>query len=80
MVDCYSIQGRGIVEGAGFRPFVLGLPTQIGLGGSVKNLSDLVIIEIEADCRLLKRFHSVTRGRREVDSSSGGPVDMSRKP
>ena len=56
MVDRYSIQVRGIVQGVGFRPFVHGLASRLGLGGSVKNLSDHVLIEIQGEGHALGPF------------------------
>ncbi len=40
---------RGVVQGVGFRPFVYGLVTNLGLTGFVGNNSDGVFIEIEGD-------------------------------
>ena len=38
---------RGVVQGVGFRPFVHGLASRLGLGGFVKNQSGEVVIEVE---------------------------------
>ena len=38
---------RGIVQGVGFRPFVYGLATDLGLAGFVRNETDRVLIEVE---------------------------------
>ena len=47
----------GVVQGVGFRPFVYGLATQLGLTGFVGNDSAGVFIEIEGDAAALKAFH-----------------------
>lgn len=38
---------RGIVQGVGFRPFVYNLASRLGLGGTVRNVSHGVEIELE---------------------------------
>lgn len=47
---------RGIVQGVGFRPFVHGLATRLGLCGFVKNHSGEVIVEAEGDGAALDDF------------------------
>ena len=47
---------RGVVQGVGFRPFVYGLATRLGLTGFVGNNSHGVFIEIEGDEDSLDQF------------------------
>ncbi len=47
---------RGIVQGVGFRPFVHELARRFDLGGSVRNQSGRVLIEIEGDVAALDGF------------------------
>lgn len=49
---------QGIVQGVGFRPFVYGLATRLGLGGWVQNQAGHVRIEVEGESTLLDRFLS----------------------
>ena len=46
----------GIVQGVGFRPFVHGLATGMGLAGFVGNDTDGVFVEVEGPDPLLDRF------------------------
>ncbi|MFN0087673.1 MAG: carbamoyltransferase HypF [Blastocatellia bacterium] len=48
---------RGVVQGVGFRPFVYGCATRLGLRGLVGNESGGVIIEVEGSSEALDRFH-----------------------
>ncbi|MBL8152636.1 MAG: carbamoyltransferase HypF [Anaerolineae bacterium] len=47
---------RGIVQGVGFRPYVYGLATRLGLTGHVGNDSSGVFIEVEGDGDALRVF------------------------
>jgi hydrogenase maturation protein HypF len=49
MAERAQITIKGIVQGVGFRPFVFGLATSMGLAGHVVNTSGGVLIEIEGD-------------------------------
>ncbi len=51
-----SITVRGVVQGVGFRPFVHGLATRLGLHGFVKNRAGDVLIEVEGSPQALGRF------------------------
>jgi hydrogenase maturation protein HypF len=51
-----AITVLGIVQGVGFRPFVHGLATRLGLGGFVKNQAGQVLIEIEGTRGALDQF------------------------
>src|SRR6266850_60183 len=45
-----SIAVEGVVQGVGFRPFVHGLASRLGLAGSVRNRAGGVLIEVEGIC------------------------------
>jgi hydrogenase maturation protein HypF len=51
-----ALHVRGTVQGVGFRPFVHRLAGQMSLGGSVCNLADGVLIEVEGPRRSLRGF------------------------
>ncbi|MFL6053779.1 MAG: carbamoyltransferase HypF [Actinoallomurus sp.] len=51
-----GIRVEGIVQGVGFRPFVHGLATGLGLAGLVGNDSRGVFIEVEGDGEAVERF------------------------
>jgi hydrogenase maturation protein HypF len=51
-----AITVRGIVQGVGFRPFVHGLASTLGLGGFVRNTPEGVVIEVEGAPGALDRF------------------------
>jgi hydrogenase maturation protein HypF len=51
-----AVRVEGIVQGVGFRPFVYGLATRLGLGGLVGNDADGVFAEIEGDPARVARF------------------------
>jgi len=50
------IHVRGVVQGVGFRPFVYGLATRLGLTGWVLNASDGVHCLIQGDAETTSRF------------------------
>lgn len=54
---------RGIVQGVGFRPYVYGLATRLGLGGFVLNDSGGVLIEVEGTPAAVGEFRSTLVGR-----------------
>ncbi|MEV5643888.1 carbamoyltransferase HypF [Streptomyces flaveolus] len=47
---------RGVVQGVGFRPFVYGLATELGLAGHVTNTGDGVVAEVEGPARAVDLF------------------------
>jgi hydrogenase maturation protein HypF len=55
------VRVEGTVQGVGFRPFVHGLATGLGLAGLVGNDSRGVFIEVEGDLHAVERFLSGLR-------------------
>ncbi|QSB16138.1 carbamoyltransferase HypF [Natronosporangium hydrolyticum] len=51
-------QVEGLVQGVGFRPFVHGLATALGLGGQVGNDSTGVFVDVEGDQAAVTEFLS----------------------
>jgi hydrogenase maturation protein HypF len=51
-----AVRVEGIVQGVGFRPFVYGLATSLGLSGLVGNDADGVFAEIEGDAAVVSKF------------------------
>jgi len=51
-----AVHAEGVVQGVGFRPFVYGLATELGLTGWVKNSSAGVSVEVEGDRPALEQF------------------------
>ncbi|MGH3373645.1 MAG: acylphosphatase, partial [Actinoallomurus sp.] len=51
-----EVRVEGIVQGVGFRPFVHGLATGLGLAGLVGNDARGVFIEVEGDSGTVERF------------------------
>ncbi|MDX2194322.1 MAG: acylphosphatase, partial [Gemmatimonadales bacterium] len=47
---------RGVVQGVGFRPFVHGLATRLGLAGWVENAGGHVVVEVEGAPEAVERF------------------------
>jgi hydrogenase maturation protein HypF len=45
-----------VVQGVGFRPFVHGLATELGLGGFVRNETSRVVIEVEGASHAVQRL------------------------
>ncbi|HVP12085.1 MAG TPA: carbamoyltransferase HypF [Phycisphaerae bacterium] len=58
-----AIAIRGTVQGVGFRPFVYGLATKLGLRGFVKNQTSGVWIEVEGESAALDQFLDHLRTR-----------------
>jgi hydrogenase maturation protein HypF len=56
----------GIVQGVGFRAFVHGLASELGLTGFVQNDGERVVMEVEGPPALLEQFRQrlVTEGPR----------------
>ncbi len=51
-----AIRVEGAVQGVGFRPFVYGLATSLGLAGLVGNDVDGVFAEVEGDAEVIGKF------------------------
>jgi hydrogenase maturation protein HypF len=51
-----AIRVEGVVQGVGFRPFVYGLATSLGLAGLVGNDADGVFAEVEGDAEAVGKF------------------------
>ena len=58
-----AIAVSGVVQGVGFRPFVFGLASRLGLRGFVRNGMTGVHIEVEGDAFALDEFVAVLRSR-----------------
>jgi hydrogenase maturation protein HypF len=58
-----EVRVDGIVQGVGFRPFVHGLATRLGLAGLVGNDARGVIIEVEGDQDTVREFVRELRDR-----------------
>src|SRR5882724_7183249 len=58
-----SIAVEGVVQGVGFRPFVHGLASRLGLAGSVRNRAGGVLIEVEGERAALEQFLEEVRLR-----------------
>ncbi|MFL5364437.1 MAG: carbamoyltransferase HypF [Myxococcales bacterium] len=61
-----SIDVTGVVQGVGFRPFVHGIASRLGLGGCVRNRAGAVHIEVEGAREALDRFVEELRTRAPV--------------
>jgi hydrogenase maturation protein HypF len=56
MRDRRKITVQGIVQGVGFRPFVYGLASRLGLDGTVRNETTGVVIDVEGEPTCLENF------------------------
>jgi hydrogenase maturation protein HypF len=57
-----SVRVEGVVQGVGFRPFVHGLATRLGLGGHVGNDAAGVFVEVEGDADNVAKFLDALAG------------------
>jgi hydrogenase maturation protein HypF len=55
-VERRRLRVRGLVQGVGFRPFVFGLATRLGLAGFVLNDGEGVLVEVEGEEQALNLF------------------------
>ncbi len=62
------VRVTGIVQGVGFRPYVLRLARDCGVQGSVQNNTDGVVIEVEGEIESVRRF--LTRLPREAPAAA----------
>ena len=51
-----TITVQGVVQGVGFRPFVYGLASRLGLAGTVQNNVNGVVIDVEGEPVSLTMF------------------------
>ncbi len=58
-----AIAITGTIQGVGFRPFVYGLASELKLGGSVRNHTGGVAIEVEGDSHRLDEFLNLLAAR-----------------
>jgi hydrogenase maturation protein HypF len=56
MRDRRKITVQGVVQGVGFRPFVYRLASRLGLGGTVRNDTTGVVIDVEGEAASLETF------------------------
>jgi len=52
---------HGTVQGVGFRPFAWSLANRLALGGSIRNATDAVLVEIEGEGRAVEAFVEAVR-------------------
>ncbi len=57
MINTYRIHIKGLVQGVGFRPFILRLAKEMNVNGFVNNSINGVIIEFNANKRIAKQFY-----------------------
>src|ERR1700721_2450719 len=55
-IERRAITGTGTVQGVGFRPFVFGLATRLGLAGFVSNNGGGVRVEVEGAAAQIEGF------------------------
>jgi hydrogenase maturation protein HypF len=70
----------GIVQGVGFRVFVHGLATEVGLTGFVRNDGSDVVMEVEGPAEAIEQFRRrvVTEGprRAKVDKIDAQAIEL----
>jgi hydrogenase maturation protein HypF len=77
-METYSIQITGTVQGVGFRPFVYGLATEMGLCGYVLNSSEGVLIEVEGQGfhdRFIERLKAEAPPLSQIDAITSTPME-----
>ena len=52
----YEITIEGVVQGVGFRPYIYGLATRMGLSGFITNSSNSVVIQVQSRLSIIERF------------------------
>ena len=72
-----QLEINGLVQGVGFRPFLLNLAKQYTLTGTVSNTSSGVLAIIEGSLRRLNQFIHAVEKKKPVKKKMTGDQDLS---